>query len=163
MRYALVFALSAAMLTAGALATFDRISVTGLTVRVDTTARPFADTLPSTEVVTPVAPTAADYARFAEADSRWRARYARSYTIAELRARGDGRRTARDSVQDRVFGFVQHNQRTQAIAELERWVRAHPTDADLLLSLARLLSEDGRNDAAIVRYRQILALNRGGE
>jgi hypothetical protein len=163
MRYALMFALSALTLTAGALATYDRISVASLAVPADTTTRPFADTLPSQGVLTPVSPTAADYARYADADRQWRAKHARSYTIAQLRARGDGKRTPRDSVQDRVYAFVRHHQRPLAIAELERWVRAHPTDADLLLSLARLLSEDGRSDAAVVRYRQILALHSGGE
>jgi tetratricopeptide (TPR) repeat protein len=163
MRYALLFALSVISLTAGAVLTFDRISLTSVAVRPDTTTRPFADTLPTPEVTTPVVPTAADYARFAAADREWREKNARPYTLAELRARGDGKRTARDSVEDRVFQFVQENQRAQAIAELERWVAAHPTDSDLLLSLARLLSEDGRSDAAIGRYRQILALHRRGE
>lgn len=163
MRYAFLFALSAIFLTAGALFTFDRISLTGVPVHADTLARPFADTLPTLGVATPANPTAADYARFADADREWREKNARQYTLAELRARGDGKRTARDSVQDRVFHFVQNNQRREAISELERWVKAHPTDSDLLLSLARLLSEDGRADAAVGRYRQILALRRRGE
>jgi tetratricopeptide (TPR) repeat protein len=163
MRYALLFMLCAVCLTTGALVTFDRISVLGMPVHADTLGRPTADTLPTPEVVTPVAPTAADYARFADADREWRDKNARQYTLAELRARGDGKRTARDSVEDRVFRLVQDNQRDQAIAELERWVGAHPTDSDLLLSLARLLSEAGRSDAAIGRYRQILAIHRRGE
>jgi tetratricopeptide (TPR) repeat protein len=163
MRYALLFALSVIFLTTGAVVTFDHISDVGVAPVVDTLARPTADTLPTPEVVTPVTPTAADYARFAEADRQWRDKNARQYTVAELRARGDGKRTARDSVQDRVFRLVQDNERGQAIAELERWVSAHPTDSDLLLSLARLLSEAGRSDAAIGRYRQILALHRRGE
>jgi hypothetical protein len=162
MRYALLFALSAICLTAATVFTFDRISVAGVVVRPNTLSRPSADTLPSPEVATPIVPTAADYARFAEADRAWRAENARQYTLAELRARGDGKRTPRESVEDRVYGFVRANQRTRAIAELERWVGAHPTDADLLLSLARLLSEDGRSDAAVRRYRQILALQRRG-
>lgn len=163
MRYAVLFTLCALCLTAGTLVTFDRISVTGLAVRADTTQRPYADTVPSAGVVTPVEPTTADYARFASEDRAWREKNARVYSLNELRARGDGKRTARDSVQDRVFRLVQDNQRRRAISELERWVAAHPTDTDLLLSLARLLSEDGRSDAAIGRYRQILALHRRGE
>ena len=75
-------------------------------------------------------------------------------------ARGDGKRTARDSVQDRVFAYVRAGQRPRAIADLERWVAAHPTDDQLLLSLARLLAEEGRSNDAIGRYRQILALHR---
>src|SRR5215471_7409768 len=128
MRYALFFALSVIGLTAGALLTFNHISVTSLsTVAVDSSAPPAADTLPTPGVVTPVVPTTADYARYATADQVWRDTFARPYTLAELRARGDGKRTARDSVQDRVFSYVRAGQRPRAIADLERWVAAHPT------------------------------------
>ena len=86
MRYALYLVLSAVCLTTGALLTFDHISVSGVTVaRVDSLAAPTADTLPSPEVATPAVPTAADYARFAKADSAWRQTYARQYTLAQLR------------------------------------------------------------------------------
>src|SRR5262249_26730073 len=161
MRYALFFALSVITLTVGALATFDHISVIGAAVpRVDSLAGPTADTLPTPEVVTPVVPTAADYAQFAHVDSVWRDANAREYTVAELRARGASKRTARDLVQDRAFELVKSGQRGRAIAELERWVAGHPTDDQSLLSLARLLNEEGRSDDAIGRYRQILALHR---
>ena len=161
MRYALFFALSVIGLTAGALATFDHISVTGAAVpRVDTLAGPTADTLPTPEIVTPVVPTAADYAQFAQADSMWRDTNARDYTVAELRARGDSKRTPRELVQDRTFTLVKSGQRARAIAELEQWVAGHPGDDESLLSLARLLNEEGRSDDAIGRYRQILALHR---
>jgi len=66
-------------------------------------------------------------------------------------------------VQDRVFALMQGGQRRLAIGELERWVAKHPGDRELLLSLARLLTEDGRSDAAIARYRQLLSLRRAGE
>jgi Flp pilus assembly protein TadD len=164
MRYALVFALSVIALTTGALVTFNHISVTGAAVTTaDTLAPPTADTLPSPGVATPLTPTAADYARYAPSDKAWREANAHPYTLTELRARGDGKRTARDSVQDRVFTFVKSGQRARAISDLERWVRTHPTDDELLLSLARLLSEAGRSDDAIGRYRQILALHRRGQ
>lgn len=164
MRYAIFFVLSAAGLTAGALFTFDHISALAVaSVRADTTAQPVADTLPTAEVVTPPAPTDLDYARFAAADAAWRARYARQYTLDELRARGDGKRSPRDAVRDRVFAYVQSDQRPLAIAELERWVGVHPGDAAILLSLARLLAEDGRSEDAVKRYRQILALPGGAE
>jgi hypothetical protein len=156
----LYFALSVIGLTAGTLITFNHISVASAgNAVVDTLAPPVADTLPSPGVATPAVPTAADYARYAESDEIWRSSQAHSYTIAELRARGDGKRTPRDSVQDRVFTFVKAGQRSRAIGELERWVAAHPTDDALLLALARLLSEDGRSNDAIGRYRQILALH----
>jgi hypothetical protein len=161
MRYALFFALSIVMLTAGALATFDRISVTGATVpHVDSLAGPTADTLPTPEVVTPIVPRDSDYARFAAVDSMWREANAHEYTVAELRARGDGKRSARELVQDRTFELLKSGQRGRAIAQLERWVAGHPTDDESLLDLARLLNEDGRSDDAIGRYRQILALHR---
>jgi tetratricopeptide (TPR) repeat protein len=161
MRYALLFALSIIGLTAGALVSFDRISISGAaTASADTLSPPTADTLPTPGVVTPAMPTAADYARYAAADQEWRESHAKSYTLAELRARGDGKRTARDSVEDRVFQFVRSGQRPRAIADLERWVKAHPADDELLLSLARLLTAEGRSDDAIGRYRQILALHR---
>lgn len=164
MRYALYFALSIVGLTTATLVAFDRISAPGAVIAsADSLAQPTADTLPTPGAVTPAVPTAADYARFAEADQAWRDSYARPYTVAELRARGDGRRTSRDSVQDRVFRFVQVGQRRQAIAELEHWVASHPTDGELLLSLARLLNEEGRGDDAIGRYRQLLALHPRGE
>ena len=131
-----------------------------LILLLPTSALRAADTLPSPGVATPAVPTAADYARFAKADSAWRQTYARRYTLAELRARGDGRRSARDSVQDRVFRYARSGQHARAIAELEGWVGGHPRDRELLLSLARLLAESGQNDAAIRRYRQLLALQR---
>ena len=161
MRYAVYFALSVVCLMTGALLTFDHISVSGVpVVRVDSLAAPTADTLPSPEVATPAMPTAADYARYAEADRAWRQKYAREYTLSELRARGDGRRSPRDSVEDRVFRYTRSGQRSRAIAELERWLGSHPRDRELLLSLARLLAESGQSDAAIRRYRQLLALQR---
>ena len=163
MRYALFFALSVVCLTAGALATFDRINVTGAAIpQIDSLAGPTGDTLPTTEVVTPIAPTPADYAQFAAADSVWREANARQYTVAELRARGDGKRTARELVQDRTFELLKTGQRGRAIAALEQWVARHPTDDQSLLSLARLLNEEGRSNDAIGRYRQILALHRPG-
>ena len=161
MRYALFFALSVVGLTAGALATFHHISVTGVVApHVDSLAGPTADTLPTPEVVTPAAPSDSDYEQFAAADSTWRAANAHEYTVVELRARGDGKRTARELVQDRTFELLKSGQRGRAIAELEHWVARHPTDDQSLLSLARLLNEEGRSNDAIGRYQQILALHR---
>ena len=162
MRYALYFALSVVCLTTGTVLTFNHLSGSdALVARADTLARPTADTVPTREVDTPVEPSAADYARFAAADSAWRSTHARQYTVADLRLRVSDGRTERDGVQDRVFELVKAGQTDRAIFELEGWVRAHPTDSGLLLSLARLLSETGRSDDAVRRYRQILALERG--
>ena len=158
MRYALAFLLAAACLTAGAVATFAHISAVSLTP-APAPNQLVADTVPTPEVATPAAPTAADYARYAEADKAWREKYARQYTIAELRARGNGKRTPRESMQDDVFRLARRGDRAGAIKELEQWVGGHPRDRESLLSLARLLNEVGRTNDAVVRYREILALS----
>jgi tetratricopeptide (TPR) repeat protein len=157
MKYAVLFVVAALTLTLGAMLTFERITTSRAAV-VEAPAFPRGDTLPASAVRSPVMPTRKDYAAFAAEDSVWRAQHARSYSIADLRQRGDGRPTARDLMQDRVFGYTKHGRRGQAIAELEKWVAAHPLDDDALLSLARLLNADGRADAAVARYRQVLAL-----
>jgi Flp pilus assembly protein TadD len=158
MRYALAFLLAAVCLTAGAIATFAHISAVSLTATSMPNTAP-ADTIPAPEVATPAVPTAADYARYAEADRAWRERFARQYTIAELRARGNGRRTPRETMQDRVFNLTRHGDRAGAIKELESWVSSSPRDKESLLSLARLLNEVGRTSDAVLRYREILALH----
>lgn len=158
MRYALVFVLAALALTAGTVAAFSHISTSSLVSAGPSPAPPVADTVPAAGVRTPVIPTTADLARYAAADRAWRERYARQYTIAELRARGDGKRTARQTMQDRVYVLARRGDRAGAIAELERWVAAHPRDDRALLSLARLLNEVGRTDEAVTRYRAVLAL-----
>ena len=157
MRYAFAFLLVVVGLTATAVATFVHISSVSI-VAAAPGAGPVADTVPRAEVKTPAVPTAADYARYAEADRRWRERNARQYTITELRARGNGRRTPREAMQDRVFELTRRGNRAGAIVELERWVRGHPRDEESLLSLARLLNEVGRTSDAVSRYREVLAL-----
>ena len=158
MRYALAFLLVVVGLTAAAVATFVHISSVSI-VAAAPGAGPVADTILRAEVRTPAVPTAADYARYAESDRLWRERNARQYTIAELRARGDGRRTPREAMQDRVFELTRRGNRSGAIVELERWVGGHPRDEQSLLSLARLLNEVGRTSDAVTRYREILALH----
>ena len=157
MRYALAFLFVVVGLTAAAVATFVHISSVSIAAPVPG-AGPVADSVPRPEIATPAVPTAADFARYAEADRRWREQNARQYTIAELRARGNGRRTPREAMQDHVFQLTRRGDRTGAIVELERWVRGHPRDEESLLSLARLLNEVGRTSDAVNRYREILAL-----
>jgi Flp pilus assembly protein TadD len=158
MKYALVFLLAALGLTAGAIATFAHISAVSLASADAPNAGPVADTVETAAAVTPAVPTAADFARYAAADRAWRERHARQYTIAELRARGDGKRSPREAMQDRVYNLTRRGDRAGAIAQLERWVSAHPRDAESLLSLARLLNEAGRTSDAVARYREILAI-----
>jgi len=105
-------------------------------------------------------PAVANFADIYAADAAWRATNAREYSLAELRKRGDGRRSAREAMQDRVFSAQRAGNRGRAIAELERWVARNPRDADALLSLARLLNESGRKSESVARYRQALAVAR---
>jgi Bacterial transcriptional activator domain len=158
MRYAVAFLLAAVTLTTGAVVTFAHISTASLSIASVPSGPPVADTVPSAGVVTPVVPTAADYARYAAADRSWRERHARQYSISELKARGDGKRTAREAMQDRVYLLTRRGHRDGAIAELERWVKGHSRDDGALLSLARLLNEAGRTNEAVARYREVLAL-----
>ena len=158
MRYALAFLFAALALTAGTVAAFTHISSASLAGATRPASPPVADTVPSAGVATPVVPTAADFARYAAADRVWREKHAKQYTIAELRARGDGKRTPQQAMEDRVYLLTRRGDRAGAIAELERWVKSRPRDDAALLSLARLLNEAGRTNEAVVRYRQVLAL-----
>ena len=155
-RYSLLFAGLSAALTIAALASYRAISAIA-TGRDDPSLTWPEDTLPTREARQVAVPAKA-YAALAAADSSWRAQYAREYTLDELRARGDGRRTPRQAMQDRVYRYTRAGNRARAIRELERWVESKPRDADALLSLARLLNEVGRSREAIPRYRQALAL-----
>jgi len=103
-------------------------------------------------------PTRADYEQYSASDKAWRELNARQYTIAELRARGDGRRTERDALEDRVYIMTKRGNEAGAVRELERWIARHPRDKSALLTLARMLREDGRIEASVARYRQLLAL-----
>ena len=159
MRYALLFVLAAVALTVGAIATFDHISATALALESTPAMSAPADTVSASLVTAPVAPSTAEYDRYAAEDKAWRERHARLYSARELRVRGDGRRTPRQAMQDRAFAAMRSGNRARAIAELEGWVRAHPRDEEMLLTLARLLNESGRTEDAVARYRQILALH----
>ena len=159
MRYALVFLFAALALTAGTVAAFTHISAASLTAPGSARSEPpVADTVPSDGVATPVIPTPSDFARYAAADRAWRERYAKQYTIAELRARGDGKRSPREAMQDRVYLLTKRGDRAKAISTLEQWVLANPRDEESLLSLARLLNEAGRTNEAVARYREVLSL-----
>jgi hypothetical protein len=159
-RYSVSFALVVIALTLGALAAFGRISAEALVLP-----DPFApvaaaeDSVDRAPIFAPADP--ADYEPFAEVDSAWREQNARPFSLAELRVRGDGRRSPRQAMQDRVYEHTRHGDRRRAIVELERWVDHNPADQGALLSLARLLTEAGRTDAAVARYRQLLALQEG--
>lgn len=157
-RYTWAFAAAALLLTVAALASFREISALSVAAQ-DTALTWTSDTLPATSPAAATAPPS--YAALAAADESWRQQNAKQFSIGELRVRGDGRRTARQTMQDRVFAFTRRGDRESAIAELERWVESRPRDSDALLWLARLLNESGRSKESIKRYRQALAIEAG--
>ncbi len=156
-KYALSLALAVVGLTVIAVMAFGRIS----TATLADSAAASIDTIAMAEhsAVSRI-DTAAIRERLAAEDKAWRERNARPVTVAELRQRGDGTRTPRQALDDRVFRLTRQGNRAAAITELEKWVTANPRDEDALLSLARLLKEEGRTDASIARYRQLLALQK---
>ena len=156
-RYTLGFAAATVLLSAVALFAFARVGE----IAASAAAPPPIDTLappgpPPVEAAAFIRPDASAYDSLAAADARWREANARQWTLAELRARGDGRRGPRESMQDRVYAHVKAGRRAQAIRELEGWVSRRPNDEEALLWLARLLGEAGRADEAAARYRQLL-------
>lgn len=153
-RYPLLFTMSVVVLTAATLVSYGRIG--GITRSAKATGRWPGDSAPEHPPL--VIPTRADYERFAESDSAWRAQNARQYSVAELRVRGDGTRSDRELLEDRVYLLTKRGDTKGAVSVLERWVTRHPRDKSALLSLARLLREVGRTDAAVARYRQLLSL-----
>lgn len=157
-RYPLFLILAVVLLTGSTLLAYGRIGAT-VSRRSAPSDQPPVDSGPETPLYS--IPTRADYERYSEADKAWREQNARQYPLAELRARGDGRRSERQSLDDRVFALMKRGNQAGAVRELERWVAKHPRDRAALLSLARLLRETGRTDASVARYRQVLSL--GGQ
>jgi tetratricopeptide (TPR) repeat protein len=164
--YAVLFGLAIVVLLTGAVSTFRVIGASALrTIAADSAAAAMAswpgDSQDVSRPAVPVVPSRAAYQRFTAEDSAWRARNAPVLSVKELRARGDGKRTPREAMQDRVYRLQRAGRREPAIGELERWVRDHPRDEEAVLSLARLLREAGRTDDALRRYRDALALHSG--
>lgn len=151
-RYTLSFAAAVVLLTLAATATYREISARSMGADAADIRWP-DDTLPAP---VPAAKSEADYAAIVAADEAWRQRNAKAYSLNELRVRGDGKRTPRQAMQDRVFALTRAGDRAQAIVVLERWVSAHPRDGDALVWLARLLNEAGRSKESVKRYRQAL-------
>src|SRR5262245_53156659 len=96
--YACIFALAVVGLTFGGISAFRHIDSMTSAARNAAVVIPADST--STRTFRPIAPPASAYARYEAEDARWRERNARQYSLSELRARGDGRRTARDAMQD---------------------------------------------------------------
>lgn len=154
-RYALSLAFAIIALTAVAMVAFGRISAA---TDDDVSAVAVGDRTMQQRPAEPMADTEAVFRKLEAEDEAWRKRNVRNVSLAELRERGDGRRTPRQALDDRVYRYVRNGDRGRAIGELEQWVMANPRDEAALLSLARLLKEEGRTDDAAQRYRQLLAL-----
>ena len=160
--YACCFALAVLALGAGGLFAFRGLESNANAARVASADVTWPEEgLSPAKPFVPIAPDRDEYARYAAEDAIWRRRNARQFTLSELRARGDGRRTAQQALQDRVFQLTRRGDDALAIAELERWVQRNPADEQALLTLARLLNETGRNADAVRRYRQLLAVVEG--
>lgn len=156
-RYTWWFSAMVVLLTITALATYREISAASLWSRDEPLV--WIEDSAGIALARAAAPVPSFTEVFAE-DHAWRTENARQYTLAELRARGDGRRTPRQQMQDRVFASTRAGNRSAGIRELERWVRSNPRDADALLWLARLLNESGRSAESVRRYRQALGVVR---
>ena len=157
-RYTWLFSVVAVLLTFTALAMYREISAASLWSRDE----PIVWIEDSAGIaLARVASPAPSFGDLFAADEAWRSEHARQYTLAELRARGDGRRTPRQQMQDRVYASARAGNRSMAIRELERWVRSNPRDADALLWLARLLNDAGRSAESVRRYRQALGVVNG--
>jgi tetratricopeptide (TPR) repeat protein len=158
------FALAVVALIVGGISAFVRLDAIGRAARREATVGDVGQwdgAVPERKFI-PIAPDPAAYERYEAEDAIWRDRHARQLSLSELRARGDGRRTPRQALDDRVFEYTRRGDRKQAIAELERWVARQPRDERALLALARLLNEAGRREAAVARYRQLLAVKARG-
>lgn len=157
--YALAFSLAITGLSGGGVMAFRRLEADAEAARAASAALAAAPVeRPRSGAFVPIAHEASEYAKYAAEDARWRARHARAYTLRELRERGDGTRSPRQLMQDRVYEYQRRGQDARAVAELERWIARNPGDQQTLLELARLLNETGRNADAVVRYRQLLVL-----
>lgn len=155
-RYAMLFSLGIVILTSGAAYAYSHLGATP--TRTPLVLPPSSGRPVKVEVDRAIAPLSSDYRRFAAEDAAWRRKNARLLTVDEYRARGDWRTPERQALDDRVFALTQRGDNSKAIAELERWVAAHPRDSEALLDLARLTNQVGRNDESIRWYREVLAL-----
>jgi hypothetical protein len=158
--YALIFAIVVVALTVGGIISFRRLDSVANAARANDVSFSPQDSS-ALRAFNPIAPDPRDYARFDAEDAAWRMTNARQLSLAELRARGDGLRTPRQKLQDRVYELTRRGDQKSAIRELERWVARNPRDPEVLLWLARLLNETGRTGEAVTRYRQLLAVKQG--
>lgn len=155
-RYAMLFSLGIVVLTTGAAYAYSQLGATP--TRAMLVLPPPSGEPVRVGVARDIQPSGADYRQFADEDAAWRRKNARLLSLDEYRARGDWRTPERQALDDRVFALTRRGENAKAIAELERWVAAHPRDSEALLDLARLTNQVGRNDESIRWYREVLAL-----
>lgn len=156
-RYGFVLAFAVALLAGAATYTFATMFDSA------TRARPYlpsegADTF---TVADPrvIRPGRAAYEAFGRSDAAWRARYAPPVAWeALIEGPYVWHPSARQVATDSAYRLEQRGQTSDAIALLGRWVAAHPSDADVLVELARLHNSQGHADSAITRYREALAV-----
>ena len=154
-RYETAFALTAVVLASGALFAFTRLD---LVTRSRAAPQPWrsasAAPVPGADGVLmgarAIAPTDADYRRFAAEDTEWRRLYAQ---LPDLR------RMKRQAMQERIHLLTRAGRSGAAIGELRQWTGAYPDDREALLWLARLLREAGRTNEALATYRLLLTLS----
>jgi tetratricopeptide (TPR) repeat protein len=159
-RYAMLFSLGIVVLTSGAAYAYSQLGATP--TRRMLVLPPPSGAPVRIGVARDIQPSATDYREFAAEDAEWRRQNARLLGVDEYRARGDWRTPERQALDDRVFALTRRGENAKAIAELERWVAAHPRDSEALLDLARLTNQIGRNDESIRWYREVLALKERG-
>ena len=155
-RYAALFSIGIVILTTGAAYAYSQLGVTpkrAMLVLPPSSGQPVRSGVDRT-----IAPTAADYRKFAAADAAWRRKNAPLLTVEQYRARGDYRTPERQALDDRVFALTRRGENAKAIEELERWVAKHPRDTEAILDLARLTNQVGRNEESVRWYRAVLAI-----
>jgi tetratricopeptide (TPR) repeat protein len=155
-RYAVLFSAGIIVLTAGAAYAYNQLGATPPATLL--VLPPVSGTPVKSEIDRTIAPSAADYRAFASDDAAWRRQHARLLSLEQYRARGDWRTPERQALDDRVFALRKRGEYAKAVQELERWVTRHPRDSDVILELARLTNELGRNDESLRWYREVLAL-----
>jgi len=157
-RYETAFALTTTVLATGALFAFSRLGAAARTRDVLPPWRmagiALVERAPAEEFdgARAIAPTEADYQRFAAEDSAWRRREAQLPDLVALKRR---------AMSERVYVLNRAGRRGAAIGVLHRWTSSHPRDREALLWLARLLREAGRTDESLATYRQVLSIGEG--
>ena len=106
-----------------------------------------------------VRPPASAYQAFARDDALWRARNAPVVPWWSLQ---EGpyiwHKPPRQAATDSAYVLTQRGRLDDAAALLDEWLAAHPDDAELLLEVARLRNSLSQSDAAVRRYRELLAV-----